>query len=35
MSEWEYKKYLVRTIVESMKRDFPGETEEVLREFIG
>jgi predicted transcriptional regulator len=35
MSELEYRKYLVRTIVESMKRDFPGETEEVLREFIG
>ena len=35
MSELEYRKHLVRTIFESLKRDFPRETEEVLREYIG
>ncbi len=32
MDEREYKKYLLKTVVESLMRDFPEETEEALRE---
>jgi predicted transcriptional regulator len=32
MDEWDYKKHLLRTVVESMKRDFPEETKEALNE---
>ena len=29
-----YRKYLISTVIESMKRDFPEETMEVLRRFL-
>jgi predicted transcriptional regulator len=32
MNEWDYKKHLLKTVVESMKRDFPEETKEALNE---
>ena len=32
LDEWAYKKHLLKTIVESMMRDFPEEIKEVLRE---
>jgi len=32
MNECEYRKYLLRTIIESMMRDFPIETREVIDE---
>ena len=32
MDERGYKKYLLKTVVESLMRDFPEETEEALRE---
>ena len=32
MDEKGYKKYLLKTVVESLMRDFPEETEEALRE---
>lgn len=34
MDEKGYRRYLLRTVIESMKRDFPDETMEVLREFL-
>jgi len=34
LDEKGYRKYLLRTVIESMKRDFPDETIEVLREFL-
>ena len=34
MDEKGYKKYVLKTIIESMMRDFLGETREVLEEFI-
>ncbi len=33
MDERGYKKYLLKTIVESMMRDFPTETREALKDF--
>jgi predicted transcriptional regulator len=33
MNEWDYKKHLLKTVVESMMRDFPEETIEALKEF--
>ena len=35
LDERGYRKYLLRTAIESMRRDFPEETEEVLGEFAG
>jgi hypothetical protein len=32
MDEIGYKKHLLKTVVESLMRDFPGETEEALNE---
>ena len=32
MDEREYRKYLLKTVVESLMRDFPEETEEALTE---
>ena len=32
LDEWAYKKHILKTIVESMRRDFPEETREALRE---
>jgi len=32
MNEREYKKYLLKTVVESLMRDFPEETEEAIGE---
>ena len=32
MDERGYKKHLLKTVVESLKRDFPGETKEALKE---
>jgi hypothetical protein len=32
MDEWDYKKHLLKTVVESMMRDFPVETKEALNE---
>ena len=34
MDERAYKKHLLRTVVESLMRDFPGETREALNELI-
>ena len=34
MDEKEYVKYLLKTMVESMKRDFPEETRQVLNEYF-
>jgi hypothetical protein len=33
MDEEGYKKYLLKTMVESMMRDFPDETVEMLEEY--
>ncbi len=33
LDEREYKKFLLKTVVESMMRDFPEETREVLNDF--
>jgi len=33
MDEKEYLKYLIKTIVESLMRDFPEETKEVLEKY--
>ena len=33
MDEEEYKKYLIKTIVESLMRDFPKETKHVINEY--
>jgi predicted transcriptional regulator len=33
LDEKEYKKYLLKTVVESMMRDFPEETQEALKDF--
>ena len=33
MDEAGYCRYLLRTVIESMMRDFPGETREVLEEY--
>ncbi len=33
LDEEGYRKYLLRTVIDSMMRDFPGETREVLREY--
>ena len=33
MDEKGYVKYLIKTMVESMRRDFPDETEETLGEY--
>lgn len=33
MDERGYKKFLLKTMVESMRRDFPEETQEILKEF--
>jgi len=32
MDEWAYKKHLLKTVVESLMRDFPEETREALKE---
>lgn len=34
LDEFEYKKYVARTIVQSLLLDFPEETQEVYDEFI-
>ena len=34
LDESGYRKYLVRTLLESVTRDFPEETEEVLKSFL-
>ena len=34
MDESGYNKHILREVIESMERDFPEETKEVLREFI-
>jgi len=34
MDEKGYRKYIIKTMVESMRGDFPEETREVLNEFI-
>ena len=34
MDENGYRKYLLRTVIESMKRDFPDETREALNEYV-
>ena len=33
LDEVEYRKYILRTVVESMVKDFPEQTKEVLKEF--
>jgi len=33
LDEEGFRKYLLRTVIDSMKRDFPEETREVLREY--
>ena len=33
LDEREYKKFLLKTVVESMMRDFPSETREALKDF--
>jgi predicted transcriptional regulator len=34
MDEKRYEKYIIKTMVESMRRDFPEETREVLKEYF-
>ena len=34
MDETGYRKHILREVIESMDRDFPEETKEVIREFI-
>jgi len=33
LDEWEYRKYILRTVIKSMNEDFPEETVGVLSEF--
>jgi len=34
MDETGYRKHILREVIESMERDFPEETKEVIKEFI-